>query len=284
MEKIMLVDGHNLLFQMFLGMPSRIIGRDGTSIHGVVGFVGALLKTIRSLEITKVIVIFDGENGSDKGLLDSGYKANRTDYTDAPDEINPFSQLPYIKRALDFMGIKHFETDEGYETDDIISAYCKKYPDTADIFIFSHDSDYFQLVNERISVFKYRGKKSELIGEKEVFDKFGVMPNQMIDFKALVGDRADNIRGVPKIGLKTAQRLLNEYGCLKNIINELANIKPTHIQAALRENMELLERNTKIIGLTGTACLPLRFEDVAVICNTHDFKTMDILKGIEIVN
>ena len=89
MNKLLLVDGSNLLFQMFYGMPARIVNEKGKAIQGTLGFIGALLKIIRMTQPTHVAAIFDGERGSGRTALDSAYKANRTDYADVEEEENP---------------------------------------------------------------------------------------------------------------------------------------------------------------------------------------------------
>ncbi|MDE7222979.1 MAG: hypothetical protein K2O34_04265 [Acetatifactor sp.] len=121
-EKLLLVDGHNLLFQMFYGMPARIVNREGKAIQGTLGFVGALLKIIRRVQPSHVAVIFDGEHENRRRDILEDYKANRPDYSQVPEEENPFSQLPDVYRALQYLGIPYWETEE-YETDDEIAAY-----------------------------------------------------------------------------------------------------------------------------------------------------------------
>ena len=97
-KRLMLVDGSNLLFQMFYGMPSRIVNRDGKPIQGTLGFVGALLKMIRMIHPTHLAVFFDGECANPRQKLDGEYKANRVDYSQMAEEDTPFYQLPDIFR------------------------------------------------------------------------------------------------------------------------------------------------------------------------------------------
>ena len=121
MEKWLIVDGSNLLFQMFYGMPARILGPSGRPIQGTLGFVGALLKMIRMIEPTHVAVFFDGECSNPRRELEPDYKGNRPDYDELPEEETPFSQLPDICAALDFMKIRRCETVD-CEADDWIAA------------------------------------------------------------------------------------------------------------------------------------------------------------------
>ena len=122
MAKLLLIDGSNLLFQMFFGMPARIFGADGRAIQGTLGFVGALLKIIRMMSPTHVLVVFDGEHENARADLDEAYKANRPDFSAVSEEENPYSQLGDIYRALDYLQIKYFETTD-CEADDVIAGY-----------------------------------------------------------------------------------------------------------------------------------------------------------------
>ena len=147
MNRLLIVDGSNLLFQMFFGMPSRITNSEGKAIQGTLGFVGALLKIIRRAEPTHIAVLFDGEHKNERTELNADYKANRVDYSQTPEEDSPFSQLPDVYAALDYMGIKHTETTV-CETDDWIAGYAHTYGDNTEVIVASFDSDFFQLITE----------------------------------------------------------------------------------------------------------------------------------------
>ena len=101
LKKLLIVDGSNLLFQMFFGMPARIVNEQGKAIQGTLGFVGALLKIIRKTVPTHIAVLFDGKHENDRSVLNSDYKANRVDYSKTSEEKTPFSQLPNIYAAHD---------------------------------------------------------------------------------------------------------------------------------------------------------------------------------------
>ena len=104
-DHMLLVDGMNLHFQMFFGMPARILNSQGKAIQGVMGFVGAIRKIIEMTKPTHVLAIFDGEHHNPRTDIDSEYKANRPDLSDVPDEENPFLQLPDVYAALDAIKI-----------------------------------------------------------------------------------------------------------------------------------------------------------------------------------
>ena len=276
-KKLLIVDGSNLLFQMFFGMPSRIVNKQGKAIQGTPGFVGALLKMIGMVKPTHIAVLFDGEHENNRTALDSDYKANRMDYSEVPEEENPFSQLEDIYAALDFIGIKHTETTT-CETDDLIAGYALSYGKEIDIIISSWDSDFFQLITDRVSVLRYRGKKTVVCTPEYIKEKLGITPSQYTDFKSLTGDKADNIKGAEKIGLKTAAMLLNEYGTLESLLENAESIKKPSIKESIIRNAEKLRINYKIIKLSNTESLPFSLEELGY--NDTGITTNAVLKGI----
>lgn len=262
MDKLLLVDGSNLLFQMFFGMPARIFNRNGRAIHGTLGFTGALLKIIRMTNPTHIAVLFDGEHENDRVALNTDYKANRIDYSEVPEAESPFSQLPDIYAALDCLGIKRAETTV-CETDDWIAGYAHTYGKDTQIVISSFDSDYFQLLSDRVSVLRYRGRNTVIWTPDTLFEKFGISPAQYADFKSLVGDHADNIRGAEKIGPKTAASLLQKYKTLDGVLKNAENIQQSAIRASILQSAERLKTNYKLIKLSGDAVLPFSLSDLA---------------------
>jgi len=277
MQKLLIIDGHNLLFQMFFGMPSRIINKDGKVIHGVLGFVGALKKIIKMTTSTHVIVIFDGEHENERTELLTDYKANRVDYSTVSDEANPFSQLEDIYAALDFMKIMYIEVTE-FEADDAIASYVHRYGETMRIVISSFDSDFFQLISDTVSILRYRGENSVICDEAYLQDKYGISPEQYVDFKSLTGDNADNIKGAEKVGPKTAVALINQFGSLEDIINNADKIAKPSIKESVLQSSEKLRINYQLIKL-GSKNLPtFNLDDLVYI--DDGAKTRDVLKGI----
>lgn len=277
MNKLLIVDGSNLLFQMFFGMPARIVGKQGKAIQGILGFVGALLKIIRTVKPTHVIVLFDGEHENHRSALDSNYKANRVNYNGKPEEQNPFSQLNDVYAALDFMGIKHTETTT-CETDDIIAGYTISYGQKIKIIISSLDSDFFQLITDNVSVLRYRGKNTVICTPEYIKEKYDIKPEQYADFKSLTGDTSDNIKGADKIGSKTAASLLNEFHTLENILANAENIKKPSIKESVIRNTEKLKRNYTLIKLGNIEPLPFTLNELEY--NYAGITTNEVLKGI----
>ena len=167
MEQLFLVDGHNLLFRMFYGMPPISAG-DGTYMHAVVGCMGALLRSIGMLYPTRMLVLFDSPDNGDRRSLCADYKANRPDYSAMVPEECPFTQLPLLYRTLSHSGIPYAEI-HGCEADDAIAAYTKQTPEDWNVVICSTDRDYFQLIDRRVSVFLYKGYDSSLVTPEAVF-------------------------------------------------------------------------------------------------------------------
>lgn len=279
MDRLLIVDGSNLLFQMFCGMPARITNSEGRAIQGTLGFVGALLKIIRRTEPTHVAVFFDGEHENDRAGLDPNYKANRVDYSQVPEEDSPFSQLQDVYAALDYMGIRHAETT-ACETDDWIAGYAEAYGQEMEIIISSFDSDFFQLITGQVSVLRYRGEKTVLCTPAYINEKFGIEPARYADFKALTGDASDNIKGAGKVGTKTAAQLLNAFGDLEGVISNAPAIKKPSIRASILANGDRLRTNYRLIKLSGGAPLPFAIDALAY--RYSGITTNEVLKGIRL--
>ena len=258
MNKLLLIDGSNLLFQMYFGMPARITNKDGNPIHGILGFVGALLKIIRMTQPTHIAVLFDGEHHNARKDIDGDYKANRPDFGE---EDNPFSQLPDIYSALDYLNIKHTETTD-CETDDWIASYALNADADTEIIISSFDSDFFQLVTDRVSVLRYRGDKTAICDTAYIKEKLGIPPALYADYKSLTGDKADNIKGADKIGAKTAAGLVNEFGGIESIIANADKIKKPSIRESVITNTERIRKNYQLIKLQNNVKLPFALAEL----------------------
>ncbi|MDE6407691.1 MAG: hypothetical protein K2K48_04300 [Anaeroplasmataceae bacterium] len=274
MERLLLVDGSNLLFQMFYGMPSRITNKEGKPIQGILGFVGALRKIITATHPTHICVLFDGEHENPRSILYEEYKSNRIDYSSMPLEDTPFSQLPEIYKALDCLKISYKELTD-YETDDYIATYTKLYQSQMEIVISSWDSDYFSLIGDKVKIYRYRGKNSYFCDIQYLNDKLHITPNKYIFYKSLVGDSADNIKGVHKVGPVTATKIVNSYSSIEELYNHIDSCR---YQNLLKDAKEQLLLNEKLISFHILNSLPFSVEDLK--WNTRDFETNTILKKI----
>ena len=232
-NKLLIVDGHAMLFRFFWGMPARIIGKDGKSMHGAYGMTSAIIYAARKFSPSQIVVCFDPPGPPKKQELLSDYKGNRKTEYASDDEDNPFPQLAYLYPALEFLGIPWVEIDE-VEADELIGTLAEKASsEEMESIILSHDQDFFQLINEGTTMFNKRGKTEILWTVAKVNERLGVPPRQVVDFKALTGDPSDNLPGIPRIGAKTAARLLNEFDSAEAIFEGRDGLS-----LSLRQNIE----------------------------------------------
>ena len=266
MNTLIIIDGHNLLFRMFYGMPDRIIGADGKSVHAAVGFIGAVCNIINDLHPSHMVVLFDSEECGDRRSLSPEYKANRPDYSSMSEEECPFTQLPYIYRALDEMGIAYSEV-HGWEADDVIASYALTYTGEPDIMlgIVSTDKDYYQLISENVWVVQYSSRAIGYVSPDLLYAKYGIPPSLFADFKCLIGDKSDNIPGAAGIGPKYAAELLRQFGSLDEIIARRSEItRPSH-RKSIEEAKDRLLLNRELILLKKEAPLPFdSFDELAL--------------------
>ena len=244
MKRLLLIDGHNLLFKMFFGMPFPFYNDNNVNITGTVGFVGTVVKIIKYLKADECLVVFDGE-GSRNIRDDENYKANRqTDYGSLSDEENPFAQLRYIKAVLDYLGIKWIET-EGIECDDYIAIISNKYD--GEVFISSTDTDFYQLVNDRVKIIKFRSKNTVFVDEKFIYEKFSILPTDFALYKSIIGDTADNVKGIHKVGPKTAVHIINALK--KDKFDKFYDIYIDNLET-IKHNLNLIELPNKAIDIS----------------------------------
>ena len=279
-DRILLIDGHNLLFQMFYGMPSKILGRDGKDIRSVVGFVGAVGKLIRMCAPTHIAVIFDSATHNPRSDILAEYKANRPDYSDVSEEENPFTNLKSVYRALDTLGIRHCEVTDA-ECDDVIASYAITYKDGYDVVIASHDSDFLQLIGSGVRIVRYRGDATVICDGKYVMDKFGTPPELYIDAKALYGDTSDNIPGIPGIGPKTAAKLVISAGGADRLADDPSLIENPRLSRLIADSRDIIRRNLSLMRLSATAPLPFAPEELR--WDIRSFKTLDVLREIQLI-
>ncbi len=280
-KRLLLVDGHNLLFQMYFGMPTRIVNKNNKQIQGVIGFIGALLKIIKVLQPTNVLVVFDSETKNERVVLDENYKANRIDYSNVCDEDNPFSQLNDIYQCLDFLKIKHFEA-LNEECDDVISHYVYKYKHEYEIYISSYDSDFFQLIDKNVFVYRYKGKQSYICDSDYLLKTINVLPEKYVFYKTLKGDDADNIKGVKGIGKITAAKIVNAFNNLDELYINIEKIKNAKMKESLFLAKERVYLNYQLIKLNINDDVKLDIDELAYEDN-FQLKTMEVLKNVGII-
>ena len=227
---VVLVDGSGYIFRAYHALPPLTRKTDGLPIGAVHGFSNMLFKLLRDqtdeARPTHFAVIFDAGSITFRNEIYDQYKANRSE---TPEDLIP--QFPLTREATRAFGAQSIEM-EGFEADDLIATYARQAEALgARVTIISSDKDLMQLVSEKISMVDTM--KNRAIGIAEVEEKFGVLPEKVIDIQSLAGDSADNVPGVPGIGVKTAALLINEYGDLDTLLERAGEIK----QNKRRENL-----------------------------------------------
>ena len=235
-KKLIVIDSSSLLYRAFHALPP-LNNKSGQPTGAVYGFLLTLFKAIKDLNANYIVACFDTKKPTFRHEQFEEYKIHRPA---APEELIP--QFSLIKDVLNTFNIPLFEK-EGYEADDLVATIAKKAEKDANVYILSGDLDNLQLVSDKIKLYTLgKGIKDYILyDDQRVVERFGVTPVQMNDFKALTGDPSDNIPGVPGIGKKTAAELIQKYGSIKNIYEELATdtavLKPK-VKEALKQNKD----------------------------------------------
>ena len=244
-----LIDGSGYIFRAYYALPPLSRKSDGLPTGAVSGFCSMLFKLLEDSRSddsihkpTHFAVIFDSARKNFRNDIYSEYKANRTE---APDDLVP--QFEYIRKSVKAFNLPSIELIN-YEADDLIATYAKQITNAgAKVTVISSDKDLMQLVSDKIRL--YDPMKSKVIGEKEVKEKFGVKPNQVIDVQSLAGDSSDNIPGVPGIGVKTAAELINKYQTLDKLLEKASEIPQNKRRETLLQNKDKALLSRKLVRL-----------------------------------
>ena len=256
--KLVLIDGHSILNRAFYGVPDLTNGK-GLHTNAVYGFLNILFKILEEEKPDYLAVAFDVKAPTFRHEIYKEYKGTRKPM---PEELR--QQVPVMKEVLLAMGVVILERP-GYEADDILGTLAKRAErDGMDVSLVSGDRDLLQIASEKIKIRipKTKMGKTEIEDyyAKDVQEVYQVTPEQFIELKALMGDTADNIPGVPKIGEKTATGLLVEYGSIDNIYQHLEEISKKSIRESLKENRELAKLS-KVLATIKTDCeIPFDYE------------------------
>ena len=250
-RKLVLIDGHSILNRAFYGVPD-LTNAAGLHTNAVYGFLNILFKLLEEEKPEYLAVAFDVKAPTFRHLIYADYKGTRKPM---PEELR--QQVPVMKEVLSAMGICILEK-AGYEADDILGTLAKKAEkEGIGVSLVSGDRDLLQIATDHIKIRipKTKGMRTEIEDyyAQDVLEKYQVTPLQFIDLKALMGDSADNIPGVPKIGEKTATSLMVEYGSLEQIYAHVDEITKNSIRESLKENKELADLS-KTLATIKTDC------------------------------
>lgn len=254
MSKLVLIDGNAILHRAYHALPPTLTTRRGEPINAVYGFTSILLRIIQDLKPTHIAVAFDRKEPTFRKKLFEAYQAHRpekdkelsTQFEKARDTVSAF-RIPIYDKA-------------GYEADDVIGTLARQ-AKVEEVVIVTGDKDILQLVTKKTKVYlPIRGlKEAEMMGEKEVFEKMGVKPSQIDDYKALVGDPSDNYKGVPGIGPKTAISLLGRFGTFQEVYKNLDKIEEP-VAKKLREGRESAKMSKKLAEIVTNVSIKLDTE------------------------
>lgn len=262
MKKILLIDGSSLIFRAFYAIRN-LTTKDGVFVNGVYGFLNMYYKALELINPTHVFVAFDKGSKTFRHNEFADYKGTRDN---APNEIT--YQFGILKDLLSSMNVNYLELDE-YEADDIIGTIAKlAQKEGFEVDIFTGDRDYLQLVDDNILVYLTKKGISEikLMNTESILEEYDLSPKQLIDVKALQGDSSDNIPGVKGVGEKTALKLIQEYGNLENLYENIDNLK-----GKLKENLVNEKDKAYLSRYLGEIFLRVPIER-----NIEDFKIKDV--------
>ena len=261
-RRLYLVDGSGYIFRAYHALPPLTRKSDGLPIGAVAGFCNMLWKFLVDMKAaeegpTHLAVIFDHSEKTFRNDLYAAYKAHRPP---APEDLIP--QFPLVREATRAFGVPCLELP-GYEADDLIAAYaCAVRDEGGEAVIVSSDKDLMQLVGERVSMFD--PMKNLKIGPDQVFEKFGVTPDRVVDVQALCGDSVDNVPGAPGIGIKTASALITEYGDLDSVLARAGEIKQDKRRQTLIDFADQIRLSRELVRLDCNTPLPAAIEDLTI--------------------
>ncbi|EEW24110.1 DNA polymerase I [Rhodobacter ferrooxidans] len=256
-----LIDGSAFIFRAYHALPPLTRKSDGLPIGAVAGFCNMLFRYVEDNKQgdapTHAAVIFDHSAKTFRNAIYPAYKANRPEL---PEDLRP--QFPLTRQATRAFNIACIEA-EGYEADDIIATLaCRARAAGGTVTILSSDKDLMQLVGDGVEMLD--PMKNRRIGPEEVFEKFGVAPDRVIDVQALSGDSVDNVPGAPGIGMKTAALLIQEYGDLETLLARAGEISQPKRRAALQDNAELIRISRRLVALDCAMPLEVTLDSLEV--------------------
>lgn len=256
-----LIDGSAFIFRAYHALPPLTRKSDGLPVGAVAGFCNLLWNELSKDHgahgATHLAVIFDHSSKTFRNEIYPAYKANRPEL---PEDLRP--QFPLTRDATRAFNIACIET-QGFEADDLIATMaCRARAAGGRVTIISSDKDLMQLVGDGVDMFD--PMKNKRINRDEVFEKFGVGPERVVDVQALAGDSVDNVPGAPGIGIKTAALLIQEYGDLETLLERAGEIKQPKRRESLLENIKQIRISKRLVTLDCDMVLDFSLESLEV--------------------
>lgn len=251
---LIIIDGYSFLFRAYHAVRGALSRSDGLPTNALYGFAQMLLRVTQDMQPDACVVALDTSAPTFRHDLYPDYKGNRPDI-----EPDMAAQIPYFKELIEAFAIPALSQD-GLEADDVIASLSHQYQKTHEVRIISSDKDLLQLINPYITMVDTM--KDNWMTPAKVEEKYGIRPDQMVDYLALVGDSSDNVPGVPSVGPKTAAQLLQDYQTLDDIYENIDNITRASLQEKLRTYQEQAFLSRKLVTLKYDAKLACTEDDM----------------------
>ena len=273
MKKLFLIDGSAFAYRAFYAI-GELRNSKGQSTNAVYGFIKMLQKIIDVYKPTHLAIAFDRPKPTFRHEQYKEYKAHRKP---TPDDL--ISQFPLIKKVINAFNIPLVEVDR-YEADDVLATLARRAEEGKyEIKVVSNDKDLFQLVNENVKIIRTT-KEDVVYDSAKVKERYGVIPEQIPDLLAVMGDASDNIPGVPGVGEKTGAKLLQQYGTVGKMIAEVDSIKSDRIKKSILEHQDQLRMNLELVTVRNDVPLDIDIESCKVAApNTSLLK--DLYRELE---
>src|SRR3990172_934000 len=271
MSKLLILDGNSVLHRAYYALPDWR-NRSGEATAGVYGFLSMLLKAIEELKATHLAVVFDCPEPTFRHNMYVGYQTNREKDSQISEDI--WGQVEKLKTVFEKMGVPVYALP-GFEADDVIGTIAKK--SKQGVIIITGDRDLMQLVDDRVSLYMPQKGLSDgtIVDRDKVKERLGVWPEQVVDYKALVGDSSDNYPGVVGIGPKTAVKLIEEIGSFEDIVKKSGNEKLVrgYEGGELSKRLATINTNTPVSCDLGKCKLP-EMKSVTAVLKELGYKSL----------
>jgi len=277
MERLIIIDGNAILHRAFHAIPPLTTIK-GELVNAIFGFLSMMLRIVHDLKPAFLVVTFDRAKPTFRKKLFKAYQAKRPKMDEGLS-----GQIERMHEVLEKMNVSVFEMD-GYEADDVIGTITNRIKNNnknnnIETIIITGDRDILQLVSDRVKVYMpVKGlSESKLFGEKEVEEKFGIKPSQIVDYKALVGDQSDNYPGVSGIGPKTASHLLSHFRTLERLYQKIDEVENENVKGKLKAGEKEAEMSKQLAQIVTN--VPVDFD--LKKCRLPNFDRPDIHQLLE---
>ena len=281
LKRLFLVDGSALAYRSHFALShTPLTNSQGEATGAIFGFIRGLLQLIDDENPTHIAVVFDTPEPTFRHKAYAEYKATRPKM---PDDLA--NQFPKIKEFVKVLGIQLLEYP-GYEADDVMGTLAvQATAEELQVFLYTSDKDLMQLVNEKVFMY-YTGRNNstKIMDAEAVKEKLGVLPHQVIDYLTLLGDTSDNVPGVPKVGVKTAVSLLEQFDSLDNIFENSDQVKRASVRESLKANYEQALLSRELVTIDKAVPVTQKISELALdginhtqaaeLCKMYNFSSL----------